>query len=199
MHPIFHTNKYLLPSLIVLLAAVILAAALVATRPVGRPASNFAAAPQMGASADAAAATTSNNLVPATADTPAHLKTPEGEANPAAALSHYAGYAPTPFTISAVGSNSITGSFNGGAAQTLAVTSQTEIYAKGAQKGSAEFQKEMAEFQQKMQYADTNDIYVAPDPYEHTPLSLSDLHTGELVIVASADGKTADTIFVQGQ
>lgn len=183
-HPnIFQENPYLIPSLIVLAAAIILSGALLA-RPTAQTTMGDMKLP--------------NNFVPASTSSPAHLTPEKGQTNPSTTIPHYASYAPQPFTITGVSGNSITGTYvsDPNTSVTLSITSSTDIYGKGAMKSEADYEQELAAFQKKMQYADTNDIYVAPDKFVHTPLTLADLKTGMTVVVSSSDGKTADTVFV---
>ena len=175
-------NPYLLPSLIVLLAAIIVAGALFATRQPAPVASQGAPLPA--------------NYVLASTSTPAHLGLAAGQQNPADAIPHVGSYAPQGFTITEVGASSITGIF-GGATTTFAVTPKTEIYSRGAQKDPAAFEQEVAAFTQAMQYANSNDVYLPPDPYVHVPHTLAELKPGLTALVSSSDGKTADVIFVQ--
>ncbi len=165
----------ILSALIILLAACVVAGALIMTR--------------SGASAQG------SSLMPATPESPAHYAVPAGEGDPSAGLAHYANFAPAPFTITSVGTDSITGTFGSSTQQeTITLTPSTELYAQGARKSDAQYQAELADFERRIQYASTNDVYVAPDPYVHVERTKADLTAGLTVTLASAGG---DAIFIE--
>ena len=65
----------------------------------------------------------------------------------------------------------------------------TEIYAQGKRKSDSEYEKEMLAFLAGIEAdTDTSINYVAPDQFEHVPLSLSDIHAGDgLLVMPAAD------------
>jgi hypothetical protein len=66
----------------------------------------------------------------------------------------------------------------------VTVDGNTEIYSKGKQKSDSEYQKEMLAFLAGIEAdTDTSINYVAPDQFEHMPLSLSDIRAGDGVLV----------------
>jgi hypothetical protein len=96
--------------------------------------------------------------------------------------------------VTAVGNGSITVAASSqsmpGAPQSTSTTptvvtinSNTAIYKEGALKSQAEFQQEAAAFKQKIQNAGPGVIYVAPDQYTHVALTLSDIAVGDIVSV----------------
>jgi hypothetical protein len=84
---------------------------------------------------------------------------------------------------------------------TVVVDAKTEIYKQGAQKTDAEYQKERDAFHAATLYAtDTQDIYLAPDSYEHMPLTLADLKQDTFVIIkplAAAQGGSITAVSVE--
>lgn len=182
-------NQLLIPALVVLLAAVIVSMALVVTRPINtNTLSSGIGAPDV-------QGTIPEGLVPATANTPAHIATPEGEKNPSEDIPHYPSYRPQSFTVTAVSGNVVTGTIDG-KEYSFTVTNSTDIYKLGGKKDAAAYQREMAEFNEKMRYANTNDVYIAPEAYVRERLSLSDIKPNVSVLLSSSDDTNADVIFI---
>ena len=182
----FNKNILLIPSILLLLAAVIFAWAVTAQR-----------APQSGSSAQNAPSV----------QVQAQQQLPAGAPNPADSLPQLSAAAVTG-KITAVEADAVTiqaGVLGGQAAPTATfqIDAKTVLYKRGASKDPAVYKKEMNDFLAKLAYADPDspNIYRAPDPYEHAALQLSDLKTDTLVaITPSADNlETAATIFVAAQ
>jgi len=64
------------------------------------------------------------------------------------------------------------------------ISSGTSIYKEGALLSQAQYQQEIAAFQQKtVQSSGANVVYVGPDQYAHVALQVSDVHVGDFVVV----------------
>ena len=91
----------------------------------------------------------------------------------------------------------------GAPSATFKINAKTVISTRGDSKDPAAYKKEMQDFLSKLAYADPDSphVYLAPDPYEHVALRLSDLKAGTVVAITPsiADPKTAATIFVAAQ
>lgn len=74
------------------------------------------------------------------------------------------------------------------ASQTIRITSATEIYLRGEEKSKEEYDKEFAEFDKLLKSAvGTTEIFVAPDRYRNTPISVADIAAGDLLLVKIDD------------
>jgi len=182
----FNKNILLIPSILLLLAAVIFAWAVTAQR-----------APQSGSSAQNAPSV----------QVQARPQLPAGTPNPSDSLPQL-GAAAVTGKITAVEADAVTiqaGVLGGQAAPsaTFKIDAKTVIYARGASKDAAAYKKEMNDFLAKLVYADPDSpgVYLAPEPYERIALRLTGLKTGDLVAVTPlpADQKTAAAIFVAAQ
>lgn len=70
------------------------------------------------------------------------------------------------------------------APQTVRIDSSTKIYQRGAEKSSEKYDAEFAEFSALLrQAAGATEVFVAPDRFETTPLSYSDISKGDLVLI----------------
>lgn len=68
-------------------------------------------------------------------------------------------------------------------AQTIRITSDTEVYARGKEKTQEEYDKEFAEFDKlAKQAAGTTEVFVAPDRYRNTPITTADIAPGDLLL-----------------
>jgi hypothetical protein len=77
----------------------------------------------------------------------------------------------------------------------VAINKDTEIYTRGKQKSDSEYQKEMLAFLAGIEAdTDTSVNYLAPDQFEHTPLSLSDIRAGDGVLVTPAAEPAGGTV-----
>ena len=182
----FNKNILLIPSILLLLAAVIFAWAVTAQR-----------APQSGSSAQNAPSV----------QVQARPQLPAGTPNPSDSLPQL-GAAAVTGKITAVEADAVTiqaGVLGGQVAPTATfqVDQSTVIYKRGAPKDPDVYQEQMQEFLAKLAYADPNspNIYLAPEPYARIALQLTGLKTGDLVAVTPlpADQKTAAAIFVAAQ
>ncbi len=132
---------------------------------------------------------------------------PPGTPNPADSLRRHPVYQSVVGEIVSVGQGSFTIARERSSTATILVDSNTILYTPGSQKDEAVFQKEMDEFLKAFAYSTTGAdvVYVAPTRYEKIPLTLSDLKPGLLVSVSMLTGLDksstirAAEVFVQKQ
>jgi hypothetical protein len=120
--------------------------------------------------------------------------------NPASKLPHYDPGASVVGNVTSVSSDSLVINTSKGNS-TVALTSATQFYRRGAMKDADAYQKEIDEFQETINtYAVGSDqIFMAPEPYVKTPIALSDIHVGASVVSILAGGKAVEIDLVDPQ
>lgn len=176
-------SKFLLGSALILLAAIIVAYALLARN--GAPAPQATLAP--GSAYGSARAAQQAGVAPLSQ---AQLSSARQQGKPANLIG-------TAESVSGAGI-SVRVSSQGQEKPTVMLVSindATEIYAQGAKKSDSEYQKEMLAFTAGIEAAtDAEANYIAPDQFEHVPLSVSDIHAGDALLVMPVADPVNDTV-----
>ncbi len=115
--------------------------------------------------------------------------------NPAFQLPHASGFGMLIGQVADVSGSTLTLTL-GSTSISARISTETAVYAQGADKSPAQYEKELDAFRTTLRYAAGSDQqFFAPDRFETTMLSLTDLAVGDFVRVRT-DGSNQPTALV---